>query len=69
MFLGCIGGIATGISHTIFNFLFGQMPDALNNKNIINKVNTLCIALTVIAVTNLFTGLLQVDSSRFYFLI
>lgn len=62
MFLGTFGAIITGVSIPLFNVLFGEIIDSLNDdpNGFTDEINKLCIAFLVIAMANLFTGFFQV---------
>lgn len=63
MFLGCTGGIVTGVSIPLFNVLFGQILDKLNGSgsDFTEKVNMICIAFVAVAGANIFSGFFQVS--------
>eukprot|EP01033_Poteriospumella_lacustris_P004228 gene4231-3014_t len=62
MAVGTLGAIATGASIPIFNVLFGQIMDELNENpdSFGYGVNQLCIEFCIVAAANLLSGFCQV---------
>ena len=63
MILGTLGGIVTGGSLPIFNVLFGELLDELNEDpaTFRSAVEDLCMLLVIIAAINLVSSFLQVS--------
>lgn len=63
MALGTAGGLATGVSLPIFNVIFGQLLDKLNESgsNFTDNINRLCVIFVYIAIGGLFAGFFQVQ--------
>jgi len=62
MSLGTIGSIITGVSMPFFCILFGKMLDALNASpsSFKKEVGTICVIFLIVAVANVFSGIMQV---------
>eukprot|EP01040_Poterioochromonas_malhamensis_P002792 gene2792-2974_t len=62
MALGTAGGLATGVSLPIFNVIFGQLLDKLNESgsNFTDSINRLCLIFVYIAIGGLIAGFFQV---------
>lgn len=65
MALGTAGGLATGVSLPIFNVIFGQLLDKLNESgsNFTDSINRLCLIFVYIAIGGLIAGFFQVQET------